>query len=282
MNENVEELDRPIEPDTTELDTMWDAEDTYSEVDTPLPVAEETAPITDEVDTVVEPEEKETDYSPLLESISKEIKFMDEEVKFEDVEQLKTILQKGLNHDRIKGKLDEVENSEELTWVKQQAKEQGMTPKEYIKAVEEAKQLQERQQEEIELNDMLDNGIPEDIATKVIETNRVAKELAIEKARLKEQEAKQLKSKAEEQENEKFLIAFPDVDIKTIPKEVFKEAEEIGLIASYTKHQNKELQEKLKVMEQNLKNKETSPVTSTTKQGLTEKVNASDAFWQED
>lgn len=261
----MNETEEVVRPNETEEDLTLDqmafdeeeAEETASADAQPTETEEGTA----------EPTEEEVDLSPLLETLSKELKYMDEEVTIEDINKAKELLQKGLDYDRKNSKLEELKNDEGLKWLDTKAKENGMTRQEYLKAVQEFETQQAKAQEEAELNDMLDNGIAEEVARKVIETNRIAKELAAEKARLKEQEAQLKVKEAKEREDQRFLEAYPDVDIKSIPKEVFKDAEQTSLLEAYTRYKNQELMKELEILKQNEKNKKTSPVKATTDNG---------------
>ena len=62
--------------------------------DTTEPVAEESTP------------EEELDYTPLLEELSKKIKYKDEEIKINDLDEVVKNYQKGLNYDTLKDKLE--------------------------------------------------------------------------------------------------------------------------------------------------------------------------------
>lgn len=279
MNETTEEVVRPNEPEVeSALDELWDTDnDPVIEAQ-----VEDTTTEEPKVDTPVEKEETVLDYNPLLESLSKELKYMDEEVKISDLEELKTLVQKGKDYDRKTAKLEELSKSEELQWLDAKAKENGMTRKEYIEAVKTYEKEQEKAKEQEEIEALMDGGMPEELAQKVIETNRVAKELAAEKAKMKEQEAVKERELAKEKEQERFLEAYPDVEIKSIPNEVFKEAEQTSLLEAYTRYKNAELVKEMEVLKQNLKNKETSPVSGTQTHGVTEKVDPADKYWNED
>ena len=54
-----------------------------------------------------------------------------------------------------------------------------------------------------------------------------------------------IKKKAED---DKFFTLFPNVDVKSIPKEVYQQSQEIGLIAAYTNYENSQLKEKIKTI----------------------------------
>lgn len=216
-------------------------------------------------ETVEEP--KEVDFKPLLDKLSQNVKYMDKEITIESLEDVIEKYQKGLDYDRKTAKITELENSDEVQYIKSKAKESGMTTQEYIKAIKEYEVKQQEAEEQQELEEMIENGVAEHIAKKVIETNRVAKEIQQEKARLQEEsKTKEIQSK-KDAENEEFLRNYPNVDIKAIPKEVFAEAEKIGLISAYARFENNKLKSELEVLKQNKTNKESSPVKGTTEHG---------------
>lgn len=228
-------------------------------------VEDTTEPTTEEVSTPTETNEE--DYSKLLEKLSGKIKYMDQDVKIESVDDLIKNYQKGLDYDRKTEKLNEIENSEELTYLKEKAKESGMTTKDYIKAIKDYEVEQAKKQEETELQEMIESGVAEHIARKVIETNRIAKELQQEKAKIAEEKRIVEENKKKEAENEEFLNAFPNVDIKSIPAEVFKDAEKSNLLTAYTKYQNQQLLKEIELLKQNKKNEDSSPIKGTTEHG---------------
>lgn len=214
-----------------------------------------------------EVKEEEVDFKPLLDKLSKNIKYMDKEITVESLEDVIEKYQKGLDYDRKTDKIKELENSEEMEYIKSKAKESGMSTQDYIKALKDYEIKQQEQQEETELEEMIENGVAEHIAKKVIETNRLAKELQAERLKLQEAEkTKELQDK-KEAENQEFLRNYPDVDIKSIPKEVFADAEKIGLLSAYARYENNKLKKELEVLKQNQNNKESSPIKGTTEHG---------------
>ena len=153
-------------------------------------VEDTTESTTEEVGTPTETKGEELDYTPFLDKLSKEIKYMDNEVKIESLDDVKTNYQKGLDYDRKVEKLKELESSEELTYIREKAKDNGMTPSEYIKALKDYEVNQAKTAEENEIKEMIENGVAENIARKVVETNRLAKELNEEKLRIKKEQEK--------------------------------------------------------------------------------------------
>jgi hypothetical protein len=267
MNE-TEIKDTPVEDEGIVIDPSDFADEAEDEEEV-TSLEDTKQPDTEEVSTPTETEAKEEviDFTPLYNELSKHIKYMDQEVTIDSLEDLVKNYQKGLDYDRKTEKLQEIENSEELTYIKSKAKENGMTPTEYIKAIKEYEIQQAKQQEEAELNEMVESGVAEHIAKKVIETNRVAKELQVEKLKLQEQQKLVEASAKKDAETNMFLETYPDVDIKTIPKEVFKEAEKSNLLTAYTKHLNSKLQQEIAQLKQNKQNEESSPIKGTTEHG---------------
>lgn len=254
-----------IETEETDFE-LFEAED----VDT-----HEEPTSTEVEDTKVE-EPKEVDFKPLLDRLSQNIKYMDKEIKIENLEDVIEKYQKGLDYERKTAKIAELENSEEMSYIKSKAEESGMTPQEYIKALKEYEAKQEETLEQQELEEMIENGVAENIARKVIETNRLAKDLQKEKAKLQQAEKEKEIASKKDAENAEFLRNYPDVDIKEIPKEVFVEAEKIGLLSAYARHENAKLKSELEILKQNKINKESSPIKGTTEHGGMEIVKEDD------
>ena len=261
MNE-AEDQNKPVEEEALVMDMsdFNDDDDVTSSEDTEQPN-------TEEVSTPAETKEEEVDYTPLISKLSKDIKYMDEEVEIGSYDDIVKNYQKGLDYDRKTKKLEELENSEDLVYIRSKAKESGLTPNEYIKALKDMETNQTKQQEADEFNEMIENGVAENIAKKVIDTNRIAKEIQQEKLRLKEDQDILRANEAKDNDNKMFLEKYPDVKIKDIPKEVYADAEKTNLITAYTEYQNKQLMKQLEEMKHNKTNEDTSPVTTTTEHG---------------
>jgi len=246
---------------------LIDASDFIDNDDEDKETGETVAPATEEVSTPAETKEQEVDYAPLLNKLKENVKYMDQEVVIDSVDDVIKNYQKGLDYDRKSKKIEELENSDEMIYIREKSKENGMTPAEYIKALKDYEVTQAKEQEEAEVNEMVENGVAETIARKVIETNRMAKELAQEKLNIKNQQDELAKSKAKEAENDLFLQAYPNIDVKTIPKEVFVDAEKSNLLTAYTKYENEQLKKQLALLKQNESNEKSSPVKGTTEHG---------------
>jgi ribosomal protein S13 len=153
------------------------------------------------------------------------------------------------------------------TYLRNKAKESGLTEDEYIDTLEQMEVARAQELEQQELEEMIESGVAEHIARKVIDTAKVAKELKAEKLKLQEQHKLDESRAMKEAENNAFLEAYPDINIKDIPKEVFKEAEKSNLLTAYTRYQNAQLAKEIEILKQNKTNDKTSPVKGTTEHG---------------
>lgn len=256
MNETEVE-NRPVDNDEVlELDPN-DFIDEEEEEESST-VEDTTEPVAEEVDTPVENEE--LDYTPLLEELSKKIKYKDEEIKINDLDEVVRNIQKGLNYDTLQDKL---ENNKSIKLIERLAKESDMTPEDYVEYVV-------RTEEQNKLNELVEKGLSDEEAKEVLEAKKIKQQMQLEKEqRKKEQKAKEEADKRDK-DNEEFIKAFPDV--KEIPKEVLLNAEKSSLKLAYTEYL---LQQANKEIEQ-LKVKEKTPVTSVTEHGSVTKEKKDD------
>ena len=226
-----------------------------------------------------EAKEKDTDvdYKPLLEALSKKVKYNGESVNIESIDELVTNFQKGLNYDKKQEQYENLQNSKVEQYVSKKAKELGMSVDEYIEQVENYEREQEKKKEQARLEEMINNGVPEDVAKEVIATSQLRKQLQEKENQLKEQEER---AKAENDKNKQyadFVEQFPDVEPESIPKEVFENAQHKSLVDAYKDWLIKDLETKLQIKEQNEKNA-SSAVGSVTETGTTEKQKPTDLF----
>lgn len=221
--------------------------------------------------------EEEIDYNPFLSALSKKVKYNKESVEVKDFDEVVNNFQKGLNYDKMVEKYNNLEHSKVFTYVSKKAHELGITVDEYMDQVEEYEKEQEKAREQEKLDEMISNGVPEDVAREVIATSQLRKQLQEEKNQLeKEKKAKE----SEEKENKEymdFLEAFPDVKAEDIPKEVYAEAHKSNLTTAYMKWQNAELKKQISRLKQNEKNSKSS-VGSTTQFGAEDETGKTDLF----
>lgn len=196
------------------------------------------------------------------------------------------LAQKGLDYDRIRGKLSEAEaeaekNSEAIAFVNDLAKEQNITVREVIDNAKAAKLAKTE-------------GIDFSVALGRIANDRTKKEL--ENERLKLQQNKNETAKASEEDLRRkadiseFMRKFPDVqDFNSIPQEVWdsvKAGESLAM--AYTEYRLKisgekikELNSKLEAEKQNSKNKARSTGSQKT-DGQKKYEDEFDRLWYED
>ena len=118
----------------------------------------------EEPETKEEPTETDPDAEAKPAGEKVKIKFMgkEEEVDLSDKETLVTLLQKGKNYDNVHADLEALKNSDELTFLKQMAKDAGLPDsKSFIEKVKkdlENERIQSRAQE------LMDEGMSEEHA----------------------------------------------------------------------------------------------------------------------
>lgn len=277
------EEDKVVESIPTE--TMESDDDFFAEIDDE--VIKEESNENDEAEQSEETEESkpseseeskdEVDFTPLLKALSGKIKYNKEEVNVDSIEDLITGYQKGLNYDKKLQELENLQNSKLEKYAKSKAEELGITVDEYMDRVEQYEKDQQKAREEEQLEEMINNGVPDSIAREVIATSQLRRELQKKENELKAREEAQAKEKAKNKEYEDFLKEFPDVNPEDIPKEVFENAENSSLSNAYMKWQLKELQNQLSIAKTNEKNKE-AVVGGITDTGPTKENHEVDLF----
>lgn len=270
-------------------ETMESEDDFFADVDEEVinsnSEENESEPTEEEADESEKPSEDskdnsesgEVDFEPLLKALSGKIKYNKENVTVESLEDLINGYQKGLNYDKKLQELENLQNSKLEKYAKSKAEELGITVDEYMDRVEQYEKDQQKAREEEQLEEMLNNGVPDAIAREVIATGQLRRELQKKENELKAREEAQAKEKAKNKEYEDFLKEFPDVNPEDIPKEVFEDAENSSLSNAYMKWQLKELQNQLSVAKTNEKNKEAS-VGGVTDTGPTKENHEVDLF----
>jgi len=222
-------------------------------------------------------ETTEVDYKPLLEALSQKVKYNGESVTIDNIEDLITNYQKGLNYDKKQEQYENLQNSKVEQYVSKKAKELGLTVDEYIDQVENYEREQEKEKEKARLEEMINNGVPEDVAKEVIATSQLRKQLQEKENALKEQEEAAQKEKDKNKEYSDFVEKFPDVKPEDIPEEVFVNAQSSNLVSAYKDWLIKDLETKLQIQEQNAKNAK-SAIGSVTETGQTKKQEPNDLF----
>ncbi len=272
------------QPDSNEKDIVND-DDFFGEVDNEVieeqskEASNETSNETEEenqTDTDSE-EEKEIDYTPFLEAISKKAKYNKEPVEVKDFNEVINNFQKGLNYDKMVEKYNNLEHSKAFSYVSKKAQELGMSVDEYMDQVEQYEREQEKAKEQERIDEMIANGVPEDVAKEVVATSQLRKQLQEEKNQLEKEKQERAENEKKNREYADFLEAFPDVKAEDIPKEVFLDAQKSNLTTAYLKWQNAEQKKQIERLKQNEKNRSSS-VGSTTQFGSKDETGETDLF----
>ena len=210
--------------------------------------------------------EEDDNYKSLLEELSKKVKYNKESVQIDSIDDVVNNYQKGLNYDKLQEKLNNLENSKAMSYITNKAQELGMSVDEYMDQVENYEKEQQKQREQEKLEDMIANGVPEDVAKEVIATSQLRKELQAEKNKLEKEKQEKQDKESKDKEYADFIKEFPDVNPEDIPKDVFKDAENSSLREAYMKYQLEEQKKQIEILKKQNENKSSS-VGSTTEFG---------------
>lgn len=267
-----------VESNTPVTETEVANDDFFGEIDDEVIKENQASEESDETEESSEPNEteeesketddKEIDFAPFLEYLSKNAKYNKESVKVDNIEDVINNFQKGLNYDKVQEKLSAIQNSKAETYISKKAKELGMTPDEYINSVEQYEKEQQKAREQEKLEEMIESGVPEDVAKEVIATSQLRREYEAKKAELEAREAELEAENQKDKEYEDFLKAYPDVKAEDIPKEVYEKAQESSLREAYSEWRIAELEKQLSIQKTNEKNAK-SAIGSVTETGTT-------------
>lgn len=227
-------------------------------------------------------EEDKDDYKALLDELSKKVKYNKESVQIDSIDDVVSNYQKGLNYDKLVEKLNNLEHSKAMSYITNKAQELGMSVDEYMEQVENYEKEQEKKREQEKLEEMISNGVPEDVAKEVIATSQLRRELQAEKNKLEKEKQEKLDKESKDKEYADFIKEFPDVNAEDIPKDVFLNAENSSLREAYMKYQLEEQKKQIEILKKQNENKSSS-VGSTTEFGGKENK-ATDPFlegWDE-
>lgn len=219
-----------------EFDAIWESDDddfTVEEAEADQPEAE---PAEEPQPEEPEPEQPQEDADQYL-----ELKHFDE-VRKVTKEEAKTLAQKGMDYDRIRGKLNDAEAA-----------------------------IQKLQQYEAFLNEMkgdfgtIDDLIIDSKARVVSDRDNISYEEAVSKVRAAMQpqppqqqqlSPEDVKEAMRRESLTAFLQEYPDVKAKDIPQEVWDDMKVTNnLVASYAKYEAKKIASENEILKQNAKNK---------------------------
>lgn len=278
------ENSRPVEAiddwDDMDFSDIVDDETAMPEADEPdEEAAEETA--TEEPAEADQPNAEETEEPSEIEPEQEvqaqtdqfELKHLDE-VRTVGREEVITLAQKGMDYDRIRGKLDEREGkeAEAFSFLESLAKEQGMTIEDFMDSTKASLKAKR-------------DGIDYNAALQAVKMER--REAAIAKKEKELQSQQEQKAQADEADRRRqqdiadFRKAYPDVDGKSIPKEVWADVSKgMSLLNAYAKFDNARIREELEAERKNAENARKA-AGSKANSGKT-KVDPFDALWYDD
>jgi len=197
----------------------------------------------------------EFDYKPFLEKLSGQMKYNGETVEVNSIEDLITGYQKSLNYDKINGKITDYE--EKLNKLNPQvAFAQTLAEKYGFKTVEEYEKAVQEQWKQDEINQLVQNNIPEEYAKEMIENRKFRDTYG------KEKETKAAEE-AQKQKDLDFIDWHDDMvkqgvfkeafDAKTMPKEVL-EAYQKGEDLKFAYAQHMLMNQRESVQQETIKN----------------------------
>jgi hypothetical protein len=242
-----------ILPDDFQLDTPQS-----EEVSEPLevPAEEEALP------QATEPTEAET-----LQMLK--VKYNKEEREI-PIDEAIPLVQKGLNYDKTLERLQALESDPRLSFVEELAGQFNMSVPEYLEAVKQ-------QKEEQRIQELVEQGISEELAQEMLENRKFREQFETEK------KAKAEEEKANADYND-FFDYFKQVNGRDfnsqsdeIPESVWQTTQNgVPLKFAYMQHQNQVLQQQLQTLKQNQTNAKKAPVGSITAHGSNEVASEDD------
>lgn len=206
--------------------------------------------------------EPEPNQEPTQESYKLRIKYNHEEMELGEDEAV-PLIQKGMNYDKLQERLNTIQNDPAFG------------------KFDKVKQLAELyNMDDDALIDALYNQYYESIADQqglTPEQVRRDHELKQREAVLNQKEQSLTQKQQTEAMYERFLGQFPNAKIEDIKPETWvKVRSGMDLTAAYVEQRNQELENRLKVLEQNQKNKNTAPVSGVTAHGSQDPAGADD------
>ena len=201
---------------------------------------------TEDTETITPTEEK-TSSDELQPKIKVKYNHEERELTLEEATQL---AQKGMNYDKLQQKIDAYNNDPGMQYLNELAQRNNVS-------VEELVNHWKAQEEQAQLNELIQQNIPEEYAKEMLENRKFREQF---------QAQEQQKQQAEKQNAEymDFFNAFPGVEPKDIPPEVFVRSEQDGvpLKYAYMEHERNTLMNRVKMLEQNVQNVKKAPLSA--------------------
>lgn len=223
---------------------------------------DELPPDSDELPLVDELEDEALEGNPTPEEIAQmiKVKFNHEEQEI-PLDEAIPLIQKGMNYDKLQERYGQLESDPRLSFVEEMAKDQGMDVPEFLEAVKTAR-------EDRQLQELVQQNIPEQYAKEMLENRKFRDQLEQEKQQKAEEEKKN-------SEFAEFFEVFQQANDRNydptkdqIPQEVWDmHAQGTPLKYAYMQHHNSQLKSQLQTFKQNEKNTKRAPVGSLTNFG---------------
>jgi hypothetical protein len=181
-----------------------------------------------------------------------------------DEERARELAEMGMNYPKLREKLQALEADPRLTFVEQMAQQYGMSTDDFIQAVQQ-------QQEEQQLNELIQQNIPEEYAREMLENRRFREQSQAEQQQ-KQQEAQQQQEFADffkyfKESNGRDFV--PETD--AIPDSVWQANQQgVPLRYAYAEHENNQLRQQLATLKKNQDNAKKAPVGGVTQHGSNE------------
>lgn len=171
------------------------------------------------------------------------------------------LIQKGMNYDKVQERVQELENDPRISFIDQLAQENGMSTDDFLENVR-------AQREEAQLNELIQQNIPEEYAREMLENQKFRKQFE-EQQKQKEQEEKQQQDFVEFFDYYQDATGKPyDPKMGDVPQEVWDAAEGgTPLKYAFMEHHVKQLQNKIEALQQNKQNKTKAPGLGVTQHG---------------
>lgn len=213
-----------------------------------------------EADPVDELQQEEQLESQQSEQPRFKVKFNHEEQEI-GYDEAVPLIQKGMNYDKLQERLGQLETDPRLSFVEELAQEQGMNVEEYLQAV---KQHREQQQ----LDALIQQNIPQELAQEIMENKKFRDQYETEQ-KSKQEEA------TREQEFKEFFSYFQQANGRNfdpskdqIPQEVWDMKEQgMPLKFAFMQHHNQQLQSQLNTFKQKEQNTKRAPGLGVTQFG---------------
>lgn len=254
-NENVQEV--TTELDDSVFEAAWADEPIEEAKEEP---AEEAAAEEEETEEEADQPESEEEAKPEQKAETFTLRYMKQDKSYSK-DEVTSLAQKGLDYDRIRAERDELKKSapelnEYKTFVEELAKDAGMDVADLIECIRADRLVK---QEREAGRTITDTAAREQIRREKTARDKDSAEQDEEAPAAEEPPKKEESHTSKEDDIRAFCEEYPEVDPKDIPKEVWDKVRDgFSLSAAYAKHQNKVLEDRIKVLEQNEKNKNRS------------------------